>query len=71
MKRKNTQTEQKKGPSSAVVIRGLLMLKGDSLQAWSERNGYVFTTVRLAVGNFRHGPLSREIRRKLAEEVGL
>ena len=53
------------------TVRGLLMLRGETLTAWSRRRGYLPQYVQLSCRGKRHGAKARRIRTEIREELGL
>jgi hypothetical protein len=49
--------------------RAALVLRGDSLHAWSRRRGYCDAYVHLALCGQRKGPKARRIVEELTSEV--
>ena len=53
------------------TVRGLLILRGSSVRAWSDRKGYRDAYVHLAIRGLRKGPKARRIVQELKEELGI
>lgn len=69
------QTQQGKRKIEAALpiktVRGLLLLRGASLKAWSDAHGYSDGAVHHAIRGKRRGPKARQIVRELRDELGL
>lgn len=72
MIRTDSGRAQEKKPAVPVkTVRGLLLLRGETLSDWARRRGYRSQYVQLALRGMRHGPKARRIREEITRELGL
>lgn len=51
-------------------VQAYFILKHTSIRQWAMKNGFNPSTVNMALRGERHGALSKEIIRKLNQEIG-
>lgn len=71
MKQEKSARSEKKDVTEAMVIRGLLYVRGTTIKDWARRNRYEYSTVRLSICGLRQSALAREIRERVRKDVGL